>query len=248
MLNSLRMLTIATLALIFGLSLAGMALANHGGSHSGGGGGGGEGKTTLSDLNCDPGDFVQFDSQTGEWVCLNVGQLQLVLNLAKHVFVTSQTYDGDLGGIDGADEKCQSRANAANLPGSYRAWISDGFGEGHSPISRFNEAVVPYILVNGDIVASNSIDLFNPVSELTNPIDVDEFGNLVVDDDFVWTNVGANGDAATESTDCQDWESNLDFNIGAFGSAIDIDFAWTSFGTIACDASQRLYCFEMLRD
>jgi hypothetical protein len=41
------------------------------------------------------------------------------------VFVTSQTFDGDFGGIQGADDECNAAANAASLTGTYVAWISD---------------------------------------------------------------------------------------------------------------------------
>src|SRR5687767_9183566 len=33
----------------------------------------------------------------------------------RYVFVTSQRYDGNLGGLVGADAKCQSAANAGSL-------------------------------------------------------------------------------------------------------------------------------------
>jgi hypothetical protein len=41
------------------------------------------------------------------------------------VFVTSSTYTGDLGGINGADEKCMADANYPG-EGTYRALLSDG--------------------------------------------------------------------------------------------------------------------------
>ncbi|MCA9638830.1 MAG: DUF4215 domain-containing protein, partial [Myxococcales bacterium] len=54
---------------------------------------------------------------------------------ARHVFVTDETYNGALGGLAGADQKCQASASAANLPGSYYAWVSASDG---SPSSRFS--------------------------------------------------------------------------------------------------------------
>lgn len=41
------------------------------------------------------------------------------------MFVTSETYQGDLGGISGANEKCQELACSAGLVGNYIAWLSD---------------------------------------------------------------------------------------------------------------------------
>src|ERR1051326_3970478 len=45
------------------------------------------------------------------------------------VFVSSTTYDGNLGGFDGAAAKCQAVATAAGLGGTWAAWIS---ASGHS--------------------------------------------------------------------------------------------------------------------
>jgi hypothetical protein len=43
------------------------------------------------------------------------------------VFVTSTVHDGNLGGLAGADAICNSLASDAGLPGTYKAWLSDGF-------------------------------------------------------------------------------------------------------------------------
>ena len=42
----------------------------------------------------------------------------------KRVFVTSANYTGDLGGLVGADSKCQALADSAGLDGNYKAWLS----------------------------------------------------------------------------------------------------------------------------
>src|SRR3989344_7858176 len=55
----------------------------------------------------------------------------------KYVFLTSTIYDGNLGGISGADAKCQARANTFNLGGTWKAWISDS-NTNNDPESRFN--------------------------------------------------------------------------------------------------------------
>ena len=50
------------------------------------------------------------------------------------VFVTSIEYDGNLGGLGGADAACQSRAAFAGLPGTYVAWLSTPTVSAHSRI------------------------------------------------------------------------------------------------------------------
>src|SRR5262245_3061033 len=42
----------------------------------------------------------------------------------RRVFVTSAIYPGNIGGLMGADAKCQTSADAAMLGGSWRAWLS----------------------------------------------------------------------------------------------------------------------------
>ncbi|MBL9014318.1 MAG: InlB B-repeat-containing protein, partial [Myxococcales bacterium] len=53
------------------------------------------------------------------------------------MFTTSAAYDGRLGGLAGADSKCQALANAAGLGGTYRAYLS---ATGLHAYSRFTGA------------------------------------------------------------------------------------------------------------
>lgn len=57
------------------------------------------------------------------------------------VFVTSKRYDGNLGGVEGANEICQEHAEAAGLPGEYKAWISSSTEQ--SPAHTFNKSTKP---------------------------------------------------------------------------------------------------------
>src|SRR5687768_3468798 len=68
------------------------------------------------------------------------------------VFATSQKFTGNLGGVAGADRKCQDLATApgVGLPGTYMAWLSDST---NSPFTRFVKSPGPYQLVTGEKVA-----------------------------------------------------------------------------------------------
>jgi hypothetical protein len=109
----------------------------------------------------------------------------------KKVFVTSQAYNGNLGGLAGADAKCQQLANAAGLQGTFKAWLSDQSGNcpanrfaiGFSPPGPFHPKLAttptlqhPYVLVNGKTVANNWADLTK--GSIATPIQVDEKGGL----------------------------------------------------------------------
>lgn len=124
----------------------------------------------------------------------------------KKVFVTSQTYNGNLGGVSGADSKCQARANAAGLDGTYRAWIT-GSNSDLSPTNRFerNDYLdsLPYYLVNGERVANNWAGLS---STLQHSINVDERGRGT-GGGRVWTNTWRSG-SRRGNYHCIDWSSS----------------------------------------
>jgi hypothetical protein len=74
----------------------------------------------------------------------------------KLIFVTSQVYDGNLGGLEGADMKCQSLAKAARLTGTFRAYL----GAVNQPLrDRMNTEGGPYLLFDKSVVAYNFRDL-----------------------------------------------------------------------------------------
>ena len=61
----------------------------------------------------------------------------------KTVFITSAKFKGNLGGLTGADDKCQAEADgpASIVPsGIYLAWLSDGTD---SPDIRFTKSSHP---------------------------------------------------------------------------------------------------------
>ena len=57
--------------------------------------------------------------------------------LPNIMFTTGRTFDGNLGGLAGADAKCQAAATAGGLTGTYRAWLG---ATGVDPSSRFTGA------------------------------------------------------------------------------------------------------------
>ena len=92
------------------------------------------------------------------------------------VFVSSTTHSGNLGGLSGADTTCQNLANAAGLPGTYRAWLSDNT---QSPSTRFATSTGAYALVNGVTIAASWTDLTD--GTLASPITVTELGGAFSD-------------------------------------------------------------------
>lgn len=159
------------------------------------------------------------------------------------VFVTSQAFSGNFGGLVGADGLCQAAAIDADLPGSYMAWLSDSTG---SPSSRMRQSPGPYRLTNGEMVAASWTDLTD--GTILAPIDRDERGNLssgvfVCQGGEVWTNTTAAG-AVWAATDCSDWTSIR--GTSAAGNVGFADSSWTESGcvSITCQSGLPLYCVE----
>jgi hypothetical protein len=127
------------------------------------------------------------------------------------VFVTSTEYQGgELGGLAGADAKCASRAVAAGLPGTYRAWLSDA---ATSARDRLTHATGAYELVDGTPVTSGWDALV--AYGVDHPIDRDELGRVhaqsspsscdLTEIAPVWTGTALDGTYAGDNTTCDGW-------------------------------------------
>lgn len=164
----------------------------------------------------------------------------------RRVFVTSTTYTGNLGGLSGADAKCQARADAANLGGIWKAWLSSST-EG-SPSTRFIKDTGPYKNILGNVIANSWSDLTDQALE--NSLAVNENGALqnITEPWNVWTNTWTSGsiyDTATNLT-CDNWTSDSSSMTGRGGASWKTDFRWTAseISGEKCNTLKRLYCFE----
>jgi hypothetical protein len=175
----------------------------------------------------------------------------------KLVFVTSQAYSGNLGGLAGADGKCQALASAAGLGGIYKAWLSDSTS---SPATRFTQYPHNYSQVDGTVVAADWASLTS--GALLSPIVHDETGQvativgsggtgpggaILFGDCAVWNNTKANGTALLPNTGpatavyCNDWSDATPSFVG--DSSLYGAFS-SQCGATACSALHPLYCFE----
>lgn len=161
----------------------------------------------------------------------------------KRVFVTRTTYNGDLGGLAGADDKCQTAAEAFSLGGTWVAWLSDS---SNSALARVT-ATGPWKDLSGESVFTNRAML--ETLPLVN-IAVHESGERAQSSD-VWTGTSTGGEASTSH--CDNWSrSNLLSGglHGEFETSGDTNVNdgttdnWTSRFLSDCDEAKRLYCFE----
>ena len=159
------------------------------------------------------------------------------------VFLTSQVFGGDLGGAFGAHTKCQQAADAAELPGSYAAWISDETIVS-APMFRFRRSKQPYVLPDASVVADDWDDLVSD-NDLKHQINVTEHNLSVPPAQFVHTYTSPSGtrlDGANEC--CNGWTSNSDDFSSTVGLHAAQDAGWTHSTTQPCSTQNRLYCFQ----
>jgi hypothetical protein len=169
---------------------------------------------------------------------------------SMRVFVTSATYQGGaLGGLVGADAICMMHARAANLPGTYRAWLSAGNA---SPSTRMLRTAGDYHLVGGEVIAHGWTDLVD--GALAHAIDHDEFGAVHEAEPScmamvaAWTNTNSDGTGfgmppAHPEYSCHGW-TDMDDN-GLLGNTAQTTSNWTNGGCATfCTMRAALYCFE----
>lgn len=166
----------------------------------------------------------------------------------KVVFVTSTTYKGNLGGLDGADDKCNQRATAACMGGTFRAWLSAGTG---SPNTRFTQSSIPYRRIDGTIIATNYADLTD--GTLSAPINLTELGGVpamspvtCTMQQMSYSATDISGDAAHPDEDCSDWTSTTGEAAWGYNTVINGNWTQGCFGSggDTCNVNATLYCFQ----
>lgn len=166
--------------------------------------------------------------------------------LYRHVFVTSQVFTGDLGGLDGADAKCQAAAQAGDLSGTYRAWLSSLT---ESALDRLVHSQIPYRLVDGKEVASDWDDLTDGtllaginVSELKGAPGKGAHTCMPDSLSIVWTGTTETGSPVGGEYFCGGWASPS--GSGYAGVAGSVDSTWTANCLAKCNDQASLYCVE----
>lgn len=159
----------------------------------------------------------------------------------KRVFLTASTYTAGASfkGQGEADVKCQLEADAASLPGAYKAWMSTD-GASTAPQNIFTQSPYPYMSTSGYKIADDWADLVD--GGLDYPIVHDASGNHISGVQYVYTNVltSGNNDGAN---DCTDWTNNGASSTRGIAAQLASD--WTDLsGTESCNVPKRLYCFE----
>jgi len=157
--------------------------------------------------------------------------------LSKRIFVTSgQFANGNLGGLSGGDQKCNTAATNASLGGTWMAWLSDA---NTNAIDRLTD-VGPWTLVDRSAV------VFNHKSDMAgNPlvaINMYETTALNGGAASVWTGTSSGG--TKNANTCAGWTTSAS-GTGHIGQTATSE--WTDHGDFNCDGSggaAHLYCVE----
>ncbi len=184
---------------------------------------------------------------------------------ANVVFVTSATGTGNLGGwaeaggktgLAAGDAICQTLAERAGLPGTFKAWLSDATTAARDRLARSAEA---YLRVDGVRIADSWSDL-TPAqcvqggSCIDAPISVDERGGSAATappasgayTDTRWD--GSKGTGALGTNACASWTSAGTADRAAGGYSYATNYQWTEAGQNTCQFARPLYCFQQNLD
>ncbi len=157
------------------------------------------------------------------------------------VFVTSATFKNNLGGLKGADDKCQTEADspASIVPsGTYLAWLSDGTD---SPDTRFTKSSHPYMLPDGTKIAEDFTDLTD--ESILHTINIDSTGQPLGRQLF-WTGTNPDGTTAQPFMTCSGWVDPYVKAKGKVGSTMQTGMLWSSYSHERCKRSHKLACIQ----
>ena len=149
---------------------------------------------------------------------------------ANIVFITANIYNGALGGISGANAKCQLEAMTNGVEGEFVALIADN---NQNYIGGLGTASRGWTTRSGTIVADMPTDFLN--GEILHPITELADGKPLSSTTALWTGSYATGEIGPN---CTGWSST-----GATGLVGDAELDKAGVGAAAgCDVERHLLC------
>lgn len=152
------------------------------------------------------------------------------------LFVTSTQYTPDsFGSLTAADTQCQQRADAGNLPGTYKALLSNSTTNARDRVTITG----PIRSTSNDLIANDAADLWNG-SVQTSVIDEFVGGGIKT----VVTGTQSNGTSSGYT--CNNWTSATTGPLGTYGQNNYFDQRWihTASGSCSTIGPASLYCLS----
>ncbi len=161
-----------------------------------------------------------------------------ILDGEHRIFVSSQTYTGNIGGLEGADEKCTELARAAKLKRNYRAILSTSSEEAKT---RLNLQGTVYLFGSSGVLTVVELGTNLWSGELLHEINFNENQESITAN--VWT--GTDSDGGTFFDDhCQDWTSDSGSETGSFGESTSLTDNALESDVSECDQNLAIYCIS----
>ena len=155
------------------------------------------------------------------------------------IFVTAATSTGALGGVSGADAKCQTDANAATLPGgkagyTIKALLSATGYNAKDVLPASKQTATVYRVDGTTPIAANWAALWNAgTTPLTNSVSSASLST--------WT--GTQDDGTTDTETCNDWTNGTGSSTGVSSATDAKDGWWLNRGSGSCIPTVvSLYC------
>lgn len=183
-------------------------------------------------------------------VVVPLGEEEALAPTSKVIFVTSDTWDGDLttagGGSSGkesADNLCMMAANGSNslVQGkTFKAWLSDGRAPTfHGSGRQMTLHDLPYVNVKGDTVFPNLWNLDHKRQSFI----LTEGGVVEPLPSAHWTGLDEAG--LPSPANCGQWRDNTGSNAGRQGFHNTQRIGeWNSEVSEDCNVVGRLFCVE----
>jgi hypothetical protein len=158
----------------------------------------------------------------------------------KRVFITRARYNGNLGGLTGADTKCGDAATAAGVNGTFKAWLSSSTV---NAIDRIVD-VGPWVDMQGTTIfaSKSAITASGPATAIW----YDERGMFLSSED-IWTATNSQGTyqwGVIMAPPCDEWTSSSMQAGAQVGQVGRTGGAWTSNSGTTCDQNAHLLCLE----
>jgi hypothetical protein len=152
------------------------------------------------------------------------------------IFITSALYDGNLGGLVGADSRCRGAAGAAGLGPGFVAVLSN------STTNAMDRAPVTGEIrdTTGALVAPSASDLWE--GRLTNAVLNDESGSAVVRNSTAWTGSDLGMAEPYSGMFCGDWTRSDGGDSALQGNARARNYTWLYAWDVLCSEPAHLYC------
>jgi hypothetical protein len=146
-----------------------------------------------------------------------------------------------LGGVAGADSQCNALAQAAHLPGQFRAWLSTSTVDAKSRLMTPSGQVASGWVRPDHRPFAPSFDALLS-GQILNPLRIDETGtdrSPPEDSVFVATGTTSDGTRSSGGT-AGDW---ITIDPYVSGNGMATTFEWTNAGVYGPDQKAHLYCF-----